>query len=194
LFSSIPNLIGQLPEEVLGVAVIENDLFVAPVFKHKAARTDFLLVKNQNSDDYVLRRIDHIYVVGQIEPKNGIFSPQSRQKTDYIKARIKDILNNEYLIGKSPTLESLHAKFVGQNEQTLRQEYNNFMTHHAPTDNTTSLEKEQTEYIKLEEHCIYEKMLGTQYELMQLGINKIFIPDKMKQIIQKYKEQEPNEE
>lgn len=100
--------------------MIDNDLFAAPVFKHKVPSTDFLLVRNAVTDRYVLRRIEHLYVVGQIEPKNEIFSPQSRQKTNYIKARIKDILKNEYSNGKKPTLDDIQQKFLGQNDQTIR--------------------------------------------------------------------------
>ena len=37
-------------------------------------------------------------------------------------------------------------------------------------------------------------MLNTQYDLLQFGINKIFISDKMKQVILKYREQNPDDE
>jgi len=70
-------LIGSLTDKkIVGLAIIENNIFHAPVFKHKLPATDFLLVRKD--DKMYLRKIDYLYTVGQIEPKIEIFSPHSR--------------------------------------------------------------------------------------------------------------------
>lgn len=56
---------GQLIDEsIIGVSVIENDLFVAPIYIQRAPKTDFILVKNKAKNGFQLRKIEYIYVVG----------------------------------------------------------------------------------------------------------------------------------
>jgi transcription initiation factor TFIID subunit 1 len=75
--------------------MIENDLYRAPIFKTKLPETDFLLVRRKRKDgesyhyEYSLRQIDHIYLVGQIEPKQEIFTPHSRSLGTFLKNCLK---------------------------------------------------------------------------------------------------------
>jgi hypothetical protein len=74
--------------EGLGVAVMESNLSTYPIVKKKNNPRDFLLVREGNK--WFLRRIDSLYVSGQLEPKKKIFNPDSRDylnfKSSYEKA------------------------------------------------------------------------------------------------------------
>lgn len=80
LFLWEPKMAGKLigSPEGLGVAVMESNLATYPIVKKKPPQNsrDFLLV-NENGKWYI-RRIDSMYISGQIEPKKKIFNPDSR--------------------------------------------------------------------------------------------------------------------
>jgi hypothetical protein len=56
---------------------MESNLANYPIVKKKNNPRDFLLVREK--DKWFLRKIDHLYVSGQIEPIKKIFSPDSRE-------------------------------------------------------------------------------------------------------------------
>eukprot|EP01114_Cavostelium_apophysatum_P018966 TRINITY_DN5978_c0_g1_i3.p1 TRINITY_DN5978_c0_g1~~TRINITY_DN5978_c0_g1_i3.p1 ORF type:complete len:1459 (-),score=471.48 TRINITY_DN5978_c0_g1_i3:34-4410(-) len=70
------------------VQAIDNNLFRAPIFKHKVAETDFLLIKSGKR--IFLREIPAQFTVGQEQPKMEIPAPNSRVLTnEYVRNRIK---------------------------------------------------------------------------------------------------------
>ena len=74
-------------EEGETVSALVSNLFVAPIFRHKAATTDYLMILNsttgqQRSDQKVLRVIlrefpASLYCVGQTEPRYRVPAPPS---------------------------------------------------------------------------------------------------------------------
>ena len=50
-----------------------------PIVKKKVNQSDYLLVRDGKK--WVLRKIDNIYVSGQVEPNIKVFCPGSRQHT-----------------------------------------------------------------------------------------------------------------
>jgi hypothetical protein len=61
------------------------------VFAHKTNRSDFLCVIHKNKKGLrriFAREISDIYTVGQEEPSQEIFNPQSRTYQNFIKRRI----------------------------------------------------------------------------------------------------------
>lgn len=62
--------LGELEEEEI-LPTITSTLFKAPIFEHRAKTTDFLLVKYHSDggeEQFVVRKIPHLYVCGQMEP------------------------------------------------------------------------------------------------------------------------------
>ena len=57
-------------------------MYNAPVFYHKAPRTDFFCTVHKQTDNVsssiFIRELDSLYTVGQIEPKLEVYNPQSR--------------------------------------------------------------------------------------------------------------------
>jgi hypothetical protein len=62
---------------------LENNMYSAPVFYHIADRQDFfcsvhLNTKNNEKDgrhDVIIREMDSLYTLGQIEPKKEVLNP-----------------------------------------------------------------------------------------------------------------------
>lgn len=77
----------------LGVALMESNLATYPIIKKKPSpkSRDFLLVRFNGK--WYLRKIEHVYISGQIEPKKKIFNPDSREytvfKSNYEKAYMR---------------------------------------------------------------------------------------------------------
>lgn len=63
----------------MGITVLENKMYNAPLFFHQSSRTDFFcsLVKTKQSQEQriVIRELDSLYTVGQIEPKLEVYNP-----------------------------------------------------------------------------------------------------------------------
>nr|OQO27239.1 hypothetical protein B0A51_05498 [Rachicladosporium sp. CCFEE 5018] len=76
------------------VPSIQNPLFRAPIFKHSARSTDFLLGISHSYEKgtkFSLRNIENLHVVGQQYPLAEIPGEHSRKVTDAAKKRLKAI-------------------------------------------------------------------------------------------------------
>lgn len=76
------------------VRTIHNALYRAPIFKHEPKSTDFLLIRNHTGvggNQWHLRNIDNLFVVGQQYPSVEIPGPHSRKVTNAAKNRMKMI-------------------------------------------------------------------------------------------------------
>lgn len=77
----------------MGITVLENKMYNAPLFYHSSSRTDFFCslvqVKQGKDQRIVIRELDSMYTVGQIEPKLEVYNPQSRYFQNFIKQRAK---------------------------------------------------------------------------------------------------------
>lgn len=84
--------------EGLGVAVMESNLAAMPLVKKTPNKRDFLLVRelvkegNKEYSRWVLRKIDHLYVAGQVEPKQVVFSPGDRPYQTFLEKYQMDYL------------------------------------------------------------------------------------------------------
>jgi hypothetical protein len=63
-------------------------MYNAPVFYHSADRQDFFCCVHLHKNDFrevIVRELDNLYTVGQIEPKKEVLNPQSRNYQNFIK-------------------------------------------------------------------------------------------------------------
>lgn len=76
----------------IGTTVLENRMYGQVAIKQTPQNRDFLLMCSSDGK-WHLRKIDHLYLGGQIEPKMDFFSPDSRSissfLTNYLKSYIK---------------------------------------------------------------------------------------------------------
>ena len=76
------------------VRTIHNAMYRAPIFRHEAKNTDFLIVRSSTGvggTSWHVRNIDNLFVVGQQFPSMEIPGPHSRKVTNAAKNRMKMI-------------------------------------------------------------------------------------------------------
>ncbi|KAI8961951.1 hypothetical protein F5Y11DRAFT_324617 [Daldinia sp. FL1419] len=76
------------------VPTLHNEMYRAPIFKHEPRPNDFLLGYSTNAAEgpkFYLRKIDHVYTVGQTFPAMEVPGPHARKVTNTSKNRLKMI-------------------------------------------------------------------------------------------------------
>jgi hypothetical protein len=72
-------LLGQIAhEDFKGITILENNMYNAPVFYHAADRQDFFCsvhLNKKNTREVIVRELENLYTVGQIEPKKEVLNP-----------------------------------------------------------------------------------------------------------------------
>ncbi|KAK0551567.1 hypothetical protein OC845_002147 [Tilletia horrida] len=165
-----------------------NNLIRAPLFKHKAAHTDFLLVRSTNRKEvkYVLREIKHLYTVGQMFPVVLIPGPHARLVSNVIKWRMQMIAFK--LVQKNPLerlkIAQIMKYFPDQNELQMRQRLKDIMEYNRragdPNQGFWKLKSgvsipsdlEMYKPLPPEHVCLCEAMQAGQRYLLDLGYTK----------------------
>lgn len=121
------------------VPTLYNNMIRAPVFKQEAKNSDFLLIRSQgcgNHQRYYLKRMDHLFAVGNIFPAVEVPAPHSRKVTNTSKNRLKMIvfrtMNRNGTARLSVKDISLH--FPDQNDMQNRQRLKEFMEYQRQGD------------------------------------------------------------
>ncbi|CAD6884023.1 unnamed protein product [Tilletia caries] len=165
-----------------------NNLIRAPLFKHKPAHTDFLLVRSTNKKEvkYVLREIKHLYTVGQIFPVVLIPGPHARLISNVIKWRMQMIA---FKLVQADPLERLKIAqimryFPDQNELQMRQRLKDIMEYNRRAGDPNqgfwklksgvAIPSDLDLYKPLppEHVCLCEAMQAGQRYLLDLGYTK----------------------
>ncbi|KRX08876.1 hypothetical protein PPERSA_08980 [Pseudocohnilembus persalinus] len=201
------DLIGNLLDrDIIGLTVLKNNLFQAPIFIKKAPVTDFLLVKRKEKDPvtqqeiekYYLRKINHIYIVGQIEPMTEVFNPSQRLYTQFNKKLLNTVVQVQIAQNGSVTLQDLQNIFIKEDEGPLKKALQD-NAQPAYVDNSYIIEdpakrKDPKQYeVKPEQACSYEKMLNSKFLLENFGIKKMVKCEKIKIAINQYIENRPED-
>ncbi|PWN49186.1 hypothetical protein IE53DRAFT_159988 [Violaceomyces palustris] len=165
-----------------------NNLVRAPLFRHKAAHTDFLLVRSTTKDEirYYLREIKNLFTVGQTYPVVPIPGPHARLVTNNIKYRLQMIAFK--LVQKSYRqrikIYRLMRYFPDQNELQMRQRLKEFMEYNRKAGDINQgywklkphiVVPEEQELLKLlppENVCLAEAMQVGQRHLLDAGYTK----------------------
>ncbi|GAA5893262.1 histone acetyltransferase [Sporobolomyces salmoneus] len=113
------------------VTTLYNNLIRAPMFKHQAQDTDFLVVRVNIDGDikYYLRSIPHLYVVGQTYPQVEVPGPHSRKITTLQKNRLMTIAFKLVAKNKDSRIKvhRLTRYFPDHNDLQMRQKLKEFM-------------------------------------------------------------------
>lgn len=107
---------------------LSNNLFKAPVFKHKPKNLLLLIFPNYESNILTLKKINDLRLAGQVFPSEEVYSPNTRKFGSYSKNRLKVDLLNTLLYNKTQkiiTLSDLDKRFPhfteGQKRRLLRE-------------------------------------------------------------------------
>nr|DAD25423.1 TPA_asm: hypothetical protein HUJ06_026887 [Nelumbo nucifera] len=170
---------------------LETNLYRAPIFPHKLASTDYLLVRSAKGK-LSLRRIDRIDVVGQQEPHMEVISPGSKSLQTYIGNRLLVCIYREFRANEKRGLipciraDELSAQFPNLSEPFLRKR----LKHCADLQRISNghlfwvmkrnfripLEEELRRMVTPESVCTYESMLAGLHRLKRLGISRLTHP------------------
>lgn len=197
---SIP-LIGQLTnDKFIGITILENNLYYAPIFVHKAPETDFVLVTYSSSDGskkHYLRKIDYIYTVGQIEPKVEVFNPSCRSLTSFIRKSIKHVIKKKFGAKESVHMEEMKQLFPTVNDHNMKKliqyyggdadpENNKVFFYNKDLDHDLIDEEKNEGDITAEEVCQYERMHASNVRLKNIGLEDLRSCDKINTIRNRY--------
>ncbi|KAI0881460.1 uncharacterized protein GGS22DRAFT_172212 [Annulohypoxylon maeteangense] len=163
------------------VPTLHNEMYRAPIFKHEPRPTDFLLgitTSSLEGPKFFLRKIDHVYTVGQTFPSLEVPGPHARRVTNTSKNRLKMIAyrmmkkKETQDVGLAEITPHVFEKQDPQNRQKMKE----FLTYHRekktwvlPKDQTLMDESAIRSMIKPEDACLIEAMQIGQQLLVNAG-------------------------
>lgn len=161
------------------VPTIHNPMFHAPIFKHKPRPTDFLFGRTHTSTEgtaYYLRKIEHLYAVGQTFPLAEVPGPHSRKVTALSKNRLKMVAYRMISKNGSVSLSDITSHVKDSNDAQNRQKLKEFL-HYDKETKTWGLKPNDTlmdlatinGMIKPDDVCLHDAMQVGQNELSQNG-------------------------
>lgn len=167
---------------------LETNMYRAPVFPHKVASTDYLLVRSAKGK-ISLRRIDHLHVVGQQEPHMEVVTPGSKNLQNYLANRLLVYIYREFRATEKPgclphvRADDLTAQFPNYSESFLRKRLKHCADlQRGPNGEMLWLmkrtfripsEEELRRMVTPENVCAYESMQAGLHHLKRLGINRL---------------------
>ncbi|ORD95090.1 TFIID 111K sub [Enterospora canceri] len=164
---------GEIPKGETGEC-LDNNLFVAPLFKHKS--NDYLIICTQ--DKLIYRKIPFAYLVGQELPKEEIFIPQSRKLNQFCRDEVKVLAfrhfnKNQELSGA--VLERVLPHFSDGAKRKWLKEFTDaskkgketFFT--LKTNALVLNEEEIRKLVTPENICQYQSMLAGERRMEDLG-------------------------
>lgn len=163
---------------------VYNSMFRAPVFRHDARASDFVVVRNTTGlegPSWHIRTIENLHVVGQEFPQIDVPGPHSRKVTTAAKNRLKMISYRQ--IRRRPihriSVAEVTKHFTDSTDMQNRQKMKEFM----------QFSKEHKEWemrpgeaipdedmvralVKPEDVCLLESMQVGQQHLLDAGFTK----------------------
>lgn len=163
-----------------------NRMVRAPLFRHKAAQTDFLLIRSTTKNEvrYYLRDIRNLFAVGQTYPLVPVPGPHARLVTNALKYRMQLIAYKllEKSIGERIKIHKIMKYFPDQNELQMRQRMKEFMEYHRrdkdqgfwklKPDHVPPTEADLQSKLPPEHVCLIEAMQAGQRHLLDAGYTK----------------------
>jgi len=161
------------------VPTIHNAMFRAPIFKHAPRATDFLIGRSTTGSTgsvYHIKKLDHLYVVGQTFPLTEVPGPHSRKVTTLAKSRLRMVAYRFILRNGSVSLQDITNHVHDSNDAQNRQKLKEFLSYDKDTRswgmpaNDPLLDKALiNSLVKPEEVCLHDAMQVGQNELSLNG-------------------------
>ncbi|KAF1970399.1 hypothetical protein BU23DRAFT_556858 [Bimuria novae-zelandiae CBS 107.79] len=173
---------------------LQNAMYRAPIFQHKASRTDFLVSRSHtgtHGSKYYMRNIENLVVVGQEFPYTEVPGTHARKVTEASKKRLKMLAFRLYRRGQQHNLrqpwvsnEMIKAHLPGteiaQNRSRMREimKYDKNLTTWQPMDGETIPDEPTLRtWIKPEDICLIDSMHAGDKVLQDAGIKTNEIQD-----------------
>ena len=163
------------------VQMMDNNLFRAPIVKHNAPTTDFLLVRSKNK--FYIREIPAVYAVGQEQPVAEVPAPNSRSANNFIKARLQTFI---YRLFKKRAnqqrvrISDICSAFPSHSETSIRKRLKDCSDFQRGGDDSgwwtlkkdfeMPSEEDLRAMLAPETVCAYESMLAGHQRLQDCGI------------------------
>ncbi|KAJ4790165.1 Transcription initiation factor TFIID subunit 1 [Rhynchospora pubera] len=164
---------------------LETTLYRAPVFPHKLASTDYLLVRSAKGS-LSLRRVNRLYVVGQQEPHMEVPLPKTLQ--NYLIDRMLVYIYREFRAREKPDsnpsirFDELCSHFPGLTTsiiknrvkdcaELVRKSYNWYLVRRPKY--RVRPEEELRQLVTPEKVCCMESLQAGLYHLRRMGIQKL---------------------
>ena len=158
------------------ISAVYNSMYRAPIFEHPPPIQDFLVTRNHTGMagfQFHLRKIEHIYTVGQQFPSTVVPGPHSRAVTTASKNRLKMV---SYRIARRKKNHRLNVAEVTKHfpettDMQNRQKMKEFMMYskehkewEVKPGETIPDEESLQQLVKPEDVCLLESMqVGQQY-------------------------------
>ena len=163
---------------------LHNALYRAPIFKHEAKQTDFLVIRNRSGEDghtYYMKNIENLHTVGQQFPSIDVPGPHSRKVTTASKNRLKMVsyrLLRRSKDGQIP-VHKVTEHFVETSDMQNRQKMKEFLQFSKESKKWTmrpgeSIPDEETirAMVRPEDVCLLESMEVGQQHLQDAGFSR----------------------
>lgn len=161
------------------VPTLQNQMYRAPIFKHPPRKTDFLLGRTSNQAkglQYYLRKIDHLFVVGQNFPSTDVPGPHSRKVTNTSKNRLKMLAYRLIRQYGSVSLGDVTQHIKDSNDAQNRQKLKEFLKYDKDTKSWSLKENEKLmdpeaidSMVQPEDVCLMDAMQVGAYEVEKSG-------------------------
>ncbi|PKY49791.1 hypothetical protein RhiirA4_545508 [Rhizophagus irregularis] len=176
------------------IPALYNNLIRAPLFRHDANDTDFLVIRNtyKGKSKYYVREIKNLFVVGQTFPMQEVPSPPSRKAKTIANTRIQ-VAAFRYMKKNRYNLliqDKLTKKFPDYSLQTLRGRLKEFaeMARKKGNFNNSPIwklkpsvriptEEELRRMLTPEMICLEESMMVGERHLQDAGYKSIWTED-----------------
>lgn len=160
------------------VPTLWNQMFRAPIFKHEPRKTDFIIgrITDGNGSKYYMRKIDHVYVVGQNFPLVEVPGPHSRKVTNTSKNRMKMLSYRLITRHGHANLEDITRHIRDSNVAQNRQKLKEFLQYDKESKKWNLREGEKlmdpdtiNSMVQPEDVCLMDSMQVGAYEVEKAG-------------------------
>lgn len=164
---------GEIPKGEFGEC-LDNNLFVAPIFKHKVS--DYLVIATESK--LIYKKITKAYVVGQEFPKEEIYTPHSRKYTQFCKDQVKVYAHRVFAKNPEMFLSQFDAHLPCFSDNAKRKWLKEFTDMSKKGKDTiftlkqNSLQMNEEELRKMitpENICQFQSMMSGERRLEDLG-------------------------
>jgi hypothetical protein len=178
-----PFAVGDVAAGATMVA-LDTPLMKAPLFEHRPRSTDFLLVRSQTENSFVVREVDSMFVVGQCQPNVEVPAPNSRLAQNIARNRMAAFVTRCFRYTKLVNIADLMHNFPQMSDGAVRKRLKacavparNIGTGTGwwAKDDSIKLQSEEEllGLITPEMVCAYDSMRSAEHLLMKNGIERL---------------------
>ncbi|XP_012946001.1 LOW QUALITY PROTEIN: transcription initiation factor TFIID subunit 1 [Aplysia californica] len=101
---------------------LENNMFRSPIYEHKVAPTDFLVIRTRHG--YFVREVETIYAVGQEGPLMEVPGPNSKRANNFVRDFLQVFIYRLFWKSKDEPrrikMEDIKKAFLAHSESSIR--------------------------------------------------------------------------